>query len=125
MIIFTRFSINCNRFSFEILFINATAHPPLSLLVGKFNYSPMYFFYILAFVMSCSFSNQVLAQLDLWMNPGKYDIGVHLLPKKLDEEVAASHLDALGIKLSKLSEDQAEYLGIPQNGPFKPDHYRY
>lgn len=78
-----------------------------------------------SFVMSCSFSNQVLAQLDLWMNPGKYDIGVHLLPKKLDEEVAASHLDALGIKLSKLSEDQAEYLGIPQNGPFKPDHYRY
>jgi adenosylhomocysteinase len=75
--------------------------------------------------MSCSFSNQVLAQLDLWLNPGKYAIGVHMLPKKLDEEVATSHLQALGIKLSKLSDDQAEYLGIPTTGPFKPDHYRY
>jgi adenosylhomocysteinase len=78
-----------------------------------------------SFVMSCSFSNQVLAQLDLWLNPGKYAIGVHMLPKKLDEEVASSHLEALGIKLSKLSDDQAEYLGLPQTGPFKPDHYRY
>jgi len=78
-----------------------------------------------SFVMSCSFSNQVLAQLDLWLNPGKYAIGVHMLPKKLDEEVATSHLQALGIKLSKLSDDQAEYLGIPTTGPFKPDHYRY
>jgi len=78
-----------------------------------------------SFVMSNSFSNQVLAQLELWCNPGKYEIGVHMLPKKLDEEVAASHLDALDIKLSKLSEDQSEYLGIPVEGPFKPDHYRY
>jgi len=78
-----------------------------------------------SFVMSCSFSNQVLAQLDLWLNPGKYEIGVHMLPKKLDEEVATSHLEALGIKLSKLSDDQADYLGIPKTGPFKPDHYRY
>jgi adenosylhomocysteinase len=78
-----------------------------------------------SFVMSCSFSNQVLAQIDLWTNPGKYPIGVHMLPKKLDEEVASSHLEALGIKLSKLSDAQAEYLGIPQTGPFKPDHYRY
>lgn len=75
--------------------------------------------------MSCSFSNQVLAQLDLWMNPGKYPVGVHLLPKKLDEEVASSHLDALGIKLTKLTPDQAEYLGVPECGPYKPDHYRY
>lgn len=78
-----------------------------------------------SFVMSCSFSNQVLAQLDLWMNPGKYPVGVHLLPKKLDEEVASSHLDALGIKLTKLTPDQAEYLGVPECGPYKPDHYRY
>ena len=78
-----------------------------------------------AFVMSCSFSNQVLAQIDLWTNPGKYPIGVHMLPKKLDEEVASSHLEALGIKLTKLTADQSEYLGIPQTGPFKPDHYRY
>jgi len=78
-----------------------------------------------SFVMSNSFSNQVLAQIELWCNPGKYSIGVHMLPKILDEEVAASHLGALDIKLSKMSEDQSEYLGIPINGPFKPDHYRY
>jgi len=78
-----------------------------------------------SFVMSNSFSNQVLAQIELWCNPGKYSIGVHMLPKILDEEVAASHLGALDIKLSKLSADQSEYLGIPMDGPFKPDHYRY
>jgi len=78
-----------------------------------------------SFVMSNSFSNQVLAQLELWCNPGKYEVGVHMLPKKLDEEVAASHLGALDIKLSKLSQDQSDYLGIPVEGPFKPDHYRY
>jgi len=78
-----------------------------------------------SFVMSNSFSNQVLAQMELWCNPGKYEIGVHMLPKKLDEEVAASHLDALDIKLTQLSNDQSEYLGIPVEGPFKPDHYRY
>merc|ERR1711899_47346 len=78
-----------------------------------------------SFVMSCSFANQVLAQIDLWCNPGKYSIGVHMLPKILDEEVAASHLEALDIKLTKMSQDQSDYLGIPMAGPYKPDHYRY
>jgi len=78
-----------------------------------------------SFVMSCSFANQVLAQIDLWTNPGKYSVGVHMLPKTLDEEVARSHLGALGIKLSTLSKDQSDYLGIPVEGPYKPDHYRY
>jgi len=78
-----------------------------------------------SFVMSCSFANQVLAQIDLWTNPGKYEVGVYMLDKKLDEEVAASHLDALGVKLSKLSQDQSSYLGIPVDGPYKPNHYRY
>merc|ERR1712212_118321 len=78
-----------------------------------------------SFVMSCSFSNQVLAQIDLWTNPGKYAVGVHMLPKILDEEVAASHLEALDIKLTKMSQDQSDYLGIPMAGPYKPDHYRY
>jgi len=78
-----------------------------------------------SFVMSCSFANQVLAQIDLWTNPGKYEVGVFMLDKKLDEEVAASHLDALGVKLSKLSQDQSSYLGIPVDGPYKPNHYRY
>merc|ERR1711910_24927 len=78
-----------------------------------------------SFVMSCSFANQVLAQIDLWTNPGKYEVGVFMLDKKLDEEVAASHLDALGVKLSKLSADQSDYLGIPVDGPYKPTHYRY
>ena len=62
--------------------------------------------------MSCSFANQVLAQIDLWTNPGKYKVGVFMLDKKLDEEVAASHLDALGVKLTKMSKEQSEYLGI-------------
>jgi len=78
-----------------------------------------------SFVMSNSFSNQVLAQIELWCNPGKYAVGVHMLPKILDEEVAASHLGALDIKLTTLSQDQSDYLGIPVSGPFKPDHYRY
>jgi adenosylhomocysteinase len=78
-----------------------------------------------SFVMSCSFSNQTLAQIDLWLNPGKYAVGVHMLPKILDEEVAASHLEALGIKLTKMSKDQSDYLGIPAEGPYKPSHYRY
>jgi adenosylhomocysteinase len=78
-----------------------------------------------SFVMSCSFSNQVLAQIDLWLNPGKYPVGVHMLPKILDEEVAASHLEALGIKLTKMSKDQSDYLGIPAEGPYKPSHYIY
>jgi len=78
-----------------------------------------------SFVMSCSFANQVLAQIDLWTNPGKYEVGVYMLDKKLDEEVAASHLPALAVNLTKLSADQSEYLGIPVEGPFKPSHYRY
>jgi len=76
-----------------------------------------------SFVMSNSFTNQTLAQIELWTK--KYPLGVHFLPKKLDEEVAALHLDHLGVKLTKLSDDQADYLGIPKVGPFKPDHYRY
>jgi adenosylhomocysteinase len=78
-----------------------------------------------SFVMSTSFTNQVLAQLALWSEPEKYDIGVHLLPKKLDEEVARLHLDKLGVKLTKLTKEQAEYLHVPVEGPFKPEYYRY
>merc|ERR1711862_917689 len=79
-----------------------------------------------SFVMSCSFANQVLAQIDLWTHPEKYpEVGVFMLDKKLDEEVAASHLPALAVNLTKLSDDQSEYLGIPVDGPYKPSHYRY
>jgi len=78
-----------------------------------------------SFVMSNSFSNQVLAQLDLWKNRDAYEVGVYVLPKNLDEEVARLHLDKIGAKLTKLSEKQAEYLGIPIDGPFKSEHYRY
>jgi adenosylhomocysteinase len=78
-----------------------------------------------SFVMSNSFTNQVLAQLELWTNPGKYDIGVYMLPKKLDEEVARLHLEQLGAKLTRLTPEQAEYIGVPVEGPFKPDYYRY
>jgi adenosylhomocysteinase len=78
-----------------------------------------------SFVMSNSFTNQVLAQLALWTEPEKYPVGVHTLPKKLDEEVARLHLEHLGAKLTKLTPKQAEYLGIPITGPFKPDYYRY
>lgn len=76
-----------------------------------------------SFVMSNSFSNQVLAQLELWNN--SYEVGVYRLPKALDEKVARLHVEALGGKLSKLNHDQSAYLGIPENGPFKPEHYRY
>jgi len=78
-----------------------------------------------SFVMSNSFTNQVLAQIELWTKASEYKLGVFILPKKLDEEVAAAHLDHLDVKLTKLSSDQASYLGLPQEGPFKPDHYRY
>ena len=78
-----------------------------------------------SFVMSNSFANQVLAQLDLWRNRSSYRSGVYRLPQKLDEEVARLHLEKIGAKLSKLSPAQAEYLGVPVEGPFKPDHYRY
>jgi adenosylhomocysteinase len=76
-----------------------------------------------SFVMSNSFTNQTLAQLELWMKD--YKIGVYTLPKHLDEEVARLHLGKLGVKLTKLSKEQADYIGVPQEGPFKPDHYRY
>jgi adenosylhomocysteinase len=76
-----------------------------------------------SFVMSNSFSNQTLAQLDLWEN--KYELGVYMLPKKLDEEVARLHLEQLGVKLTKLTKEQADYLGVSVDGPYKPDHYRY
>jgi adenosylhomocysteinase len=78
-----------------------------------------------SFVMSTSFTNQVLAQIELWSKPGQYPIGVHVLPKHLDEEVARLHLGKLGVKLTTLTDKQAEYLSVPKEGPFKPDHYRY
>ena len=78
-----------------------------------------------SFVMSNSFTNQVLAQIALWTEPEKFPIGVHMLPKKLDEEVARLHLEHVGAHLSKLTAKQAKYLGVPVEGPFKPGHYRY
>ncbi len=78
-----------------------------------------------SFVMSNSFTNQVLAQIALWTAEEKYPLGVHLLPKKLDEEVARLHLEQLGVKLTTLTEKQAKYLGVPVEGPFKPEIYRY
>jgi len=78
-----------------------------------------------SFVMSASFTNQTLAQIELWSNPGKYERKVYTLPKHLDEKVAMLHLEKIGVKLSKLRPDQAEYIGVSQQGPFKPDHYRY
>jgi len=78
-----------------------------------------------SFVMSNSFSNQTLAQIALWTEPENYPLGVHVLPKKLDEEVARLHLEQLGVKLTKLTQAQADYLGVPVEGPFKPEYYRY
>jgi len=78
-----------------------------------------------SFVMSCSFTNQVLAQIALWTTPDKFPLGVHMLPKELDEEVARAHLANLNVKLTTLSPAQSEYLDIPVNGPYKPTHYRY
>ena len=78
-----------------------------------------------SFVMSNSFTNQVLAQMDLWQNPGKYQKRVYVLPKELDEKVARLHLGKLGAKLTELTEEQARYLGVPVAGPYKPEHYRY
>src|ERR687898_223051 len=78
-----------------------------------------------SFVMSMSFTNQVLAQLELYGKTGNYPLGVYVLPKQLDEKVARLHLDALGVKLTKLSTDQADYIGVPVEGPYKSDHYRY
>jgi adenosylhomocysteinase len=78
-----------------------------------------------SFVMSNSFTNQVIAQVELFTRTQQYPIGVHTLPKHLDEKVARLHLDALGVKLTELTKTQADYLGIPVEGPYKPDHYRY
>ncbi|WP_020590636.1 adenosylhomocysteinase [Kiloniella laminariae] len=78
-----------------------------------------------SFVMSASFTNQVLAQIELWNNAADYERKVYVLPKHLDEKVAALHLAKLGVKLTKLSQEQSEYIGVPVEGPFKPDHYRY
>lgn len=80
-----------------------------------------------SFVMSCSFTNQVIAQLELWKEKttGKYQNEVYVLPKHLDEKVAALHLGKLGAKLTKLTKDQGDYIGVPVEGPFKPSHYRY
>ena len=78
-----------------------------------------------SFVMSASFSNQVLAQIELWNNSKNYEKKVYVLPKNLDEKVASLHLEKLGVKLTKLTDDQSDYLGLSPQGPFKPDHYRY
>jgi adenosylhomocysteinase len=78
-----------------------------------------------SFVMSASFTNQTLAQIELWTNPGKYEKKVYTLPKHLDEKVARLHLDKIGAKLTRMSDKQSTYIGVPADGPFKPDHYRY
>ncbi len=78
-----------------------------------------------SFVMSNSFTNQTIAQIELFTKPGEYDKQVYVLPKHLDEKVARLHLDALGVKLTKLTKEQAAYIGVDVNGPYKPDHYRY
>ena len=78
-----------------------------------------------SFVMSASFTNQVMAQIELWNNPGKYTIDVHVLPKHLDEKVARLHLKKIGAKLTELTDEQSQYLGLNKTGPFKPAHYRY
>jgi adenosylhomocysteinase len=78
-----------------------------------------------SFVMSNSFTNQVMAQIELFTRAGDYPVGVHVLPKRLDEKVARLHLDALGARLTTLTKRQAEYIGVPVEGPYKPDHYRY
>ena len=78
-----------------------------------------------SFVMSNSFTNQVLAQIELFSKPDEYPIGVYILPKKLDEEVARLHLEKIGAKLTMLTQDQADYIGVPVEGPDKPEHYRY
>jgi adenosylhomocysteinase len=78
-----------------------------------------------SFVMSNSFSNQVLAQIEFFTKHEEYEIGVYILPKKLDEEVARLHLEKIGAKLTKLTQAQADYIGVPVDGPYKPEHYRY
>ena len=78
-----------------------------------------------SFVMSASFTNQVLAQIELWERAEEYEVGVHVLPKQLDEKVARLHLDKIGANLTEMNAEQAKYLGLPAEGPYKPGHYRY
>ena len=78
-----------------------------------------------SFVMSASFTNQVMAQLELWQNADRYEKKVYVLPKHLDEEVARLHLGQLGVELTELTAEQADYIGVPVTGPYKSDHYRY
>ncbi|MDW8297554.1 MAG: adenosylhomocysteinase, partial [Raineya sp.] len=78
-----------------------------------------------SFVMSTSFTNQTLAQIELWQNSEKYENKVYVLPKHLDEKVARLHLAKLGAELDELTDEQAAYIGVSKNGPFKPEHYRY
>jgi adenosylhomocysteinase len=78
-----------------------------------------------SFVMSNSFTNQVIAQVELFTKTDQYTLGVHVLPKHLDEKVARLHLDALGVRLSQLTKEQADYIGVPVDGPYKPETYRY
>jgi adenosylhomocysteinase len=78
-----------------------------------------------SFVMSNSFTNQVMAQIELWQNAGNYEIDVYMLPKHLDEKVARLHLEKVGVEIDTLSSEQAEYIGVKVEGPFKPSHYRY
>ena len=78
-----------------------------------------------SFVMSASFTNQVLAQIELWERADQYDVAVHVLPKELDEKVARLHLGKIGVKLTELNTEQAKYLGMEKDGPYKPAHYRY
>jgi len=78
-----------------------------------------------SFVMSNSFTNQVIAQVELFTRTEHYPMGVHVLPKYLDEKVARLHLDALGVRLTRLTKEQADYIGVPVDGPYKPDQYRY
>ncbi|KRS13664.1 S-adenosyl-L-homocysteine hydrolase, partial [Roseovarius atlanticus] len=78
-----------------------------------------------SFVMSASFTNQVLAQIELWKNGGEYENKVYILPKHLDEKVARLHLERIGVKLTELAKEQADYIGVSPEGPYKPEHYRY
>ncbi len=134
---------NIGHFDNEIQIEKLNAHPHIKRLeikpqVDQYTFSDGRSIFVLAegrlvnlgcanghpsFVMSTSFTNQTLAQLELWQHP--YAIGVHILPKKLDEEVARLHIEKLGISLTTLSTNQAAYLGVPIEGPYKPDHYRY
>ncbi len=134
---------NIGHFDNEIQVVKLEKYPGIKKLnikpqVDKYTYEDGHSIYLLAegrlvnlgcatghpsFVMSNSFTNQSLAQIDLWQND--YEIDVYRLPKKLDEEVARLHLEQLGVRLTKMTDDQARYLGVPKDGPFKSDHYRY